>query len=130
MLITRFLGNETTSTTPQLQVLPETQGPYGSALSWQRAVVAALHLTGCNFLLSSPHTLLVSGRHSRRCHVKLNRTARQNARVRLWWRLCVRLLGGATARGGPTLLCDEGARDRRGPLAALAPLGDLGLGLG
>ena len=51
--------------------------------------------------------------------------------MRLWWCLCVRLdLGGATARGGPTLLCDEGARDRRGPLAALAPLGDLGLGVG
>ena len=42
----------------------------------------------------------------------------------------MRLLGGTTARGGPTLLCDEGARDRRGPLAALAPLGDLGVGLG
>ena len=36
----------------------------------------------------------------------------------------MRLLGSATARGGAALLCDEGARDRRGPLAALVPLGD------
>ena len=36
----------------------------------------------------------------------------------------MRLLGSAAARGSAALLRDEGTRDRRGPLAALAPLGD------
>ena len=44
--------------------------------------------------------------------------------MRLWRCLWLRLLGSAAARGSAALLRDEGTRDRRGPLAALAPLGD------